>query len=132
MADHSHSSISGVSQSGIKPRTVDAVFYAQVKPKFGRRYDSSQGKSVDSVDHLTVVTITQKRPTKPQSGCVVVKLTLRFNERAFLPLAPQAVIEIPDVLTDAAHTILVEADDPTDGGSAAAVDYLAQVARGLP
>jgi hypothetical protein len=109
--------------------TIDATFYAQVVPKFGHTYVQGQGW-VPDVDSIRVTTITQSRPNKPAANAVVVKLTVRFNKAAFLPLQPVAVIEIPDVLTQVSQVIEVEADDPTDGGSAAAAEYLAKVARG--
>jgi len=110
--------------------TVEATFYAQVVPTFGNRWDSTQKHSVPGVTSIKVATITQQRPNKPQSKAVVIKLTLRFSEAAFMPLQPQAVIDIPDVLTQVGQTVVIEADDPSDGGSQAAVDYLAAVARG--
>jgi len=100
-------------------RQVETTFYAVVKPKFGRRWDSSVSRQVDCVDSIRVTGITQKRPAKPDG--VVCKLTLRFNEVAFMPLQPQAVIEIPDSLIAVQQDIEVEAEDPNDAAVAAAL-----------
>jgi len=99
-------------------RQVSTTFYAVVKPKFGRRWDTNLGH-VDCVDSIRVTGITQKRPAKPDG--VVCKLTLRFNEQAFMPLQPQAVIEIPDSLIAVQQDIEVEAEDPNDAAVAAAL-----------
>lgn len=81
---------------------MDATFYAQIEPSFYRRYRQTDAPRLHSIQ---ATRITQKRPAKPMPGCVVVKLTVRIPDAAFLPLAPEAVIEIP-----LAHTepILVE------------------------
>lgn len=108
-------------------RVVDATFYAQVEPRNIRtRWDAAQRKNVETIDGASVTTITQKRPTKPKSGCVVVELTLRVPESVFLPLTPAAVIDLPDTLSQAGLLIEVEADDPNDAGVA---QFLAEKAR---
>lgn len=104
-------------------RQVQATFFAQVVPTFGTRYDSALG-TVDCVRNVRVTAITQKRPDKPKG--VVVKLTLRFNEEAFLPLKPSAVIDIPDSLVQIAQIVEVEAEDEND---AAVAEHLARVAQ---
>lgn len=103
--------------AGVK---VEATFYAQVVPTFGTRYDRTLGTRVDTVSKVRVLAITQSRPAKPKG--VVVKLTLRFNEEAFLPLKPAAVIDIPDSLVHMAQVVDVEAEDENDAAVAA---YLA-------
>lgn len=101
-------------------RVVDATFYAQVEPRNIRtRWDSVKHANVPTVDTAAVVTITQQRPTKPKSGCVVVKLTLRVPESVFLPLQPAAVIDLPDTLGTANALIEVEAEDDNPAAAAA-------------
>jgi len=109
-------------------RQVDATFYAQVEPTFGTRYVQNVG-SVPAVKNIRVVAITQTQPGKPRSKCVVVKLTLRFNEEAFLPLSPAAVIEIPDSMVAAGSVIEVVANDGDENATAVA-EHLAKIARG--
>jgi hypothetical protein len=104
---------------------VEAVFFATVKPTFGKKYKPNMGP-VDCVKSIRVTNVTQKRPAKPDG--VVVQLRLRFNEAAFMPLQPSAVIEIPDSMIAIAHDIEVEADDPND---AAAVAVAAAAGRAL-
>lgn len=86
--------------------TVDATFYAQVEPEF---YHLSYGESM--VRGAKVARVTQTRPDKPKPGVVLVKLTLRMPKRVFLPLAPEAVVVIPDNYTE---VIEVHAEDPID------------------
>lgn len=88
---------------------VDATFYAQVEPEFGRTYRS--GETVDIVKSAKVVAVTQKRPDRPRRGVVVTKLTIRIPEAAFLPLRPEAIVVIPEDMT-APYPIEVEAGDP--------------------
>lgn len=92
------------------------MFFATVKPTFGTRYVQQVG-TVDCVKSIRVTNITQKRPAKPDG--VVVQLRLRFNEAAFLPLKPSAVIEIPDSMVLIAQDIEVIADDPNDDAAVA-------------
>ncbi len=88
---------------------VDATFYAQVDPEWGGLVDSETGQR--RVWGAKVVNATQKRPTKPRAGTVLVKLTLRVPKAAFLPLAPAAVVVIPEDMTVVAP-LEVEAEDP--------------------
>lgn len=93
-------------------RVVDAKFFAQVEAtKVGTRFDSKSSGTVPEVQGARVVSITQSRPAKPKSGCVVVELTLRVPEGVFLPLQPAAIIDLPDTLVQAGTLIEVEADD---------------------
>lgn len=96
------------------PKKVSATFYAAVVPTWGRRWIN--GAWEQRVDDLKVKRIWQQKPDKAQitAGTVVVKLTIRFNEDAFLPLAPVAVIDIPDSVVQASQTIEVEAFDEND------------------
>lgn len=112
-------------------KQVTATFYAQVKAKITKnRWDATIASYVDQVDSITVQTITQKRPAKPASGCVVVKLQLRFNEAAFLPLSPSAVVDIPDSLIMQNQVITVVADDPNDAAAVAVAAAAARAAVG--
>lgn len=89
--------------------TADATFYAQVEPEWGN-YVNSEGDR--SLLGAKVVTITQKRPQRPKSGTVLVKLTIRVPEAAFRPLRPEAVVVVPEDMTVTAP-IEVEAGDPS-------------------
>lgn len=110
-------------------RTVEAVVYAQVKAKFGRRYDPTQGH-VDCVASIKVDSITQNKTTA-KAGCVVLKLTLQFPEKVFMPMQPAATIVIPDNFVGI-DMVEVEAEDPTDMNAAEVAAYLAQQGRNQP
>jgi hypothetical protein len=86
----------------------DTTVYLQVEPKFHQWYASDD----PTVSSVSVVRFTQKRPAKQKPGTVMVKLTLRIPDRAFLPLRPEATIVIPEDLI-AVESITVEAGDPT-------------------
>lgn len=103
---------------------VSTTFYAIVEPTFGTTWDPAAGR-VDCVKSIKVTSILQNKPTSMKKG-VAVKLTLRFNEQAFMPLAPVAVIDIPDSMVALASDIEVEAVD--DNGAAVA-QYLASTLR---
>ncbi len=66
--------------------SIDTIFYAQVEPEFTRSYGEER------VRRAKVVGLTQQRPTNPRRGVVVVKLTIRIPEAAFLPLKPEAIL----------------------------------------
>jgi hypothetical protein len=85
-------------------RHVDATFYAQVEPSLN--YDGS------SVSSAKVVSLTQKKPDRPKGGAVLVKLTIRVPEAAFLPLRPEAIVVIPEDMTVVAPLEVV-AEDPS-------------------
>lgn len=87
-----------------------ATFFAQVEPEWGHAW-GDQEKPVRSIK---VVGITQKRPAKPKSGTVVVKLAIEIPDAAFYPLRPEATIIIPETLTQP-HPVVVEALDPAEG-----------------
>lgn len=82
---------------------VDATFYAQIQPEF-----TYSGEHVRSAK---VVNFTQKKPDRPKGGTVLVKLTIRVPEAAFLPLRPEAIVVIPEDMS-IAQPIEVEAVDP--------------------
>jgi len=54
---------------------------------------------------------TQKKPDRPDPGCVVVKVQLRIPHEAWDPFQPEAVIDVPADLIQ--HPIEVEAVDPS-------------------
>lgn len=91
-----------------QPTSVDATFYAQVEPQW-----RTWGVGPDGDPILTgakVSTVTQGRPNKPRSGTVMVKLTLRLPANAFLPLRPEAIVVVPETLTET--TVEVVAENP--------------------
>jgi len=111
-------------------RVVDAKVFAQVEAtRFTTRYDSNQKKSMPTVDGARVVAITQKRPDKPKSGCIVVELTIRIPEAAFLPMQPTAIIDIPDTFTAVSALIEADVEDVNDQD---VLDAWAQAAGGQP
>lgn len=92
-----------------QPTHVTATFYAQVDPRFGWGTDPAGNQIIESA---AVRTVTQSKPRKPQSGCIVVKLSIKVPTAAFLPLSPEAIVVIPADLTEHAP-VEVEALDPT-------------------
>jgi hypothetical protein len=94
---------------------VDATFYAQVDPAWSSWTDS-EGERV--VQAARVDRITQGRPARPKAGCVVVALTIRLPKAVFYPLQPEAIVVVPESMTELAP-VEVEAEDPhaeDDGG----------------
>lgn len=94
----------------------DAAFYIQVRPEFLRAFNGGQ-----RLKAIKAVAMTQHRPARPQPGTVLVKLTLRIPDAAFMPLRPEAIVIVPENLTEAG-AIEVEASDPhrppdDEGGS---------------
>lgn len=90
-----------------------ATFYLQLEAEYGRRYVDPVTGSVETVRAIKAVAITQNRPTKPRPGAVITKLTVEVPDGAFLPLRPEAIIVIPEGMTELAP-IEVEAIDPTE------------------
>lgn len=91
-------------------RNHDASFYVQLEPEFYGFRDPDTGER--KVAGVKAVNITQKRPSRPKPGTVVVKLTVRVPEAAFLPLQPEAIVTIPESLT-APYPLEVAAEDPS-------------------
>ena len=73
----------------------DATFYLQVEPEF-----ISHGQD-EVVRGIHAVALTQKRPRSPKRGTVLMKLTVRVPDAAFLPLRPEVVIVVPQAMTEA-------------------------------
>jgi hypothetical protein len=88
-------------------RNHDASFYVQLEPEFAGYTGERRVWGVKAVN------ITQKRPGRPKPGTVVVKLTVRVPEAAFLPLQPEAIVTIPETLT-APYPLEVSAEDPSE------------------
>lgn len=91
-------------------KSVDATFYAQVEPEWSHYASRLTGEK--TVQGAKVVTITQGKPQKQRSGTVLVKLTIRVPEAAFLPLRPEAIVVIPEDMA-AVAPLEVEAGDPS-------------------
>lgn len=72
----------------------EGVAYLQVRPSRG-------------MWSLDVVKATQRKPRTVAPDCVVVKIELRIPNRAFLPLAPSAVVTVPEDLVQ--HPVQVDA-----------------------
>lgn len=87
--------------------TVEVTAYLQLKPT---SYRSGRPTTPEQITGMKVIGITQKRSQNPQPGTVEVKLELRVPRKAFLPLLPSVVVEIPDSLTQA-HPVEVSAVD---------------------
>lgn len=86
---------------------AEATFYVTVEPEFLRRYDSNSNPRIRSIK---ATKITQNRPGRTPG--VVVKLTVKIPDAAFLPLAPEAVIEVGQQEYDV--IVHVEEPDSTD------------------
>lgn len=91
---------------------VRATVYLQVEPERARYYDADDPKSITAAK---VVNSTQARSKKPKPGTVEVKLTIELPKAAFLALRPEAVVVIPENLTQP-HPVQVEAIDPNTEG----------------
>lgn len=75
-----------------------ATFYLQLEAEYGSKWSGNE--RVEYVRGIKATTVTQKRPTKPRSGAVITKLTVEVPDGAFLPLRPEAVVVIPEGLTE--------------------------------
>lgn len=97
--------------AGTQPDHVDATCFLQVEPRWRHTgYYGSDASGHPLLDDAKVVAITQERPKKQRSNTVLCKITLRIPAGAFLPLAPEAVVVIPEGLVTA-EPIEVEAGD---------------------
>lgn len=88
---------------------VDATFYAQVEPEWSQL--SYWGEADRPLRGAKVVRTTQQRPDRPKPGTVLVKLTIRIPAGAFYPLRPEAIVVVPETLTEP-HPVEVVAEDP--------------------
>ncbi|ARC56010.1 hypothetical protein AS850_02845 [Frondihabitans sp. 762G35] len=89
--------------------SVQATVYLQLEPV----HNYLPRDNPQSLIGAKVVGLTQKKAAKPRGGTVEVKLTIQVPKGAFLPLRPEAVIVIPQELTQA-HPITVDATDPNE------------------
>jgi hypothetical protein len=83
--------------------------FLTVTPTFRRRYSGGEWENVPH--ELRVTKLTQKRPSGPG---VVVKLTLDIPAAAFMPLRPEAIVEVD--LDDAQTIVSVEVEPPEEEG----------------
>lgn len=90
--------------------SVKATVYLQVQPDYWNYADRDDIKSIRGAK---VVGSTQNKATKPKPGTVEVKLTIEVPKGAFLPLRPEAVVVIPESLTNP-HPVVVEALDANE------------------
>jgi len=91
---------------------VDATFYAQVEPRWYSDWRMRDGKEPDGA---AVLRISARAPRRPIGGTITVKLTIRIPAAAFMPLRPEAIVVVPESMTEA-NPIIVEALDPTGDG----------------
>ena len=94
-----------------QPDYVDATMYVQVAPEFHRWLADSAGNRL--LEGAKLANATIKAPEQQKPGTVLLKLTVRVPAGAFLPLAPQAVVVIPEGMT-VTEPIEVEAGEPGD------------------
>lgn len=95
--------------------TVKATVYLQVQPEYSwwaknrREFDNPK-----AIEGAKVVGSTQNKSQKPKPGTVEVKITVELPKGAFLPLRPEAIVVIPESLTQP-HPVEVEAQDANEG-----------------
>jgi hypothetical protein len=92
-----------------RPASVDAPVYLQVEPVFESYV--RHGEDERRLQGARVKRMTLTRPDKPLGGSVLVKVVLRIPAGVFYPLRPEAVVVIPETLTEL-QTIEVVASDP--------------------
>jgi hypothetical protein len=85
--------------------THDAVVYLQIEPSFYSWGDPPKLAGISGVR------MTQKRPRQQRAGTALVKLTIRIPDAAFMPLRPEAVVEVGSDLVSI-EPVVVEAGDP--------------------
>src|SRR4051812_17603739 len=93
---------------------VRATVYLQVQPEY--TYWAKSQREFDkpeSLEGAKIVGYTLNKPQKPKPGTVEVKITIEIPKGAFLPLRPEAVIVIPETLTQP-HPVEVEALDANE------------------
>lgn len=94
-----------------QPDHVEATMFVQVAPEFHRWLTDAAGNRL--LEGAKLANATIKAPERQKAGTVLLKLTVRVPSGAFLPLAPQAVVVIPEGMT-VTEPIEVEAGDPGD------------------
>lgn len=95
-----------------QPDHVDATIYVQLSPEWDR-WSGRDSAGNQILEKAKLATATIKKPERQRPGTVLLKLTVRVPAGAFLPLAPEAVVVIPDGMT-VTEPVVVEAGDPGD------------------
>lgn len=98
-----------------QPKHVDVTTHLLVEPDW-HHYATVEGQPLLKGGKVTKA--TQNRPTRPREG-VAVKITLRLPSSVFLPLMPEAIIEVQP---DQVETIIVTASNPEDEADAGRED----------
>ncbi|MFF9565751.1 hypothetical protein ACF1AJ_20550 [Leifsonia sp. NPDC014704] len=93
--------------------SVRATVYLQVQPEYKRWYGTANRDTADAIDGAKVVGSTQNKSQKPKPGTVEVKITIEVPKGAFLPLRPEAVVVVPESMTQP-HPVEVEALDANE------------------
>lgn len=88
--------------------TVRAEVYLQVAPEYSRWVRDRA--SIEAIAGAKVVASTQNRSASPRAGTVEVKLTVEIPKAAFVPLRPEAIVVVPETMTNP-HPVHVEAHD---------------------
>lgn len=93
---------------------VDATVYLQVEPIEATWIRSREDEP--RIESARVKRMTTKRPEQPLGGTVLVKLTLRLPVAAFRPMRPEAIVVVPDSLTELSPVEVVAEDPHAVGG----------------
>jgi hypothetical protein len=88
---------------------VKTTAYLVVEPKWSRWRKDTDGNP--ALESIKVVRVVQSRP---KTSGVAVKLTIEIPEAAFMPLRPEATIEV--AMGDL-ETIVVEAEPAAGDGA---------------
>lgn len=78
-----------------------ATFHVQLRPEFTR-----YGRTLRRV---VLERATQEKPRKPVGGTLMVKVTLNIPDEAFMPLEPEAEVDVP---VEATRIVVANVDDP--------------------
>jgi hypothetical protein len=97
-----------------RPASVDAPVYLQVEPIFARY--KSPVEDERRLQGARVKRMTLTRPDRPLGGSVLVKVVLRIPAGVFYPLRPEAVVVIPESLTEVNAIEVVASDPHADDG----------------
>lgn len=98
------------------PEFVDATVYLQVAPEYNQWVGVQNRDKPSAIVGAKVVNSTQSRSQKPKPGTVEVKIAVRIPKGAFLPLRPEAIVIIPESMTQP-HPVEVEALDANETGA---------------
>lgn len=93
---------------------VRATVYLQVQPEYTwRAKQRREFDKPDSLEGAKVIGSTQNKSQKPKPGTVEVKITIEIPKGAFLPLRPEAIVVVPESMTQP-HPVEVEAADANE------------------